>query len=77
MTLAPLTSQLAGLGDESAGYEGTVQGTNGAGQPVALVADVVAVRVGRAATVFEFLSANQQIAAGPSIVTSVVKRLSR
>ena len=75
VTLAPLTTQLAGLGDESAGYEGTVQGTNGAGQAVALVADIVAVRVGRSAVVFEFLSANQQIAAGPAIVTTVVKRL--
>jgi hypothetical protein len=75
VALVPLTTQLAGLGDESAGYEGTVQGTNGAGQAVALVADVVAVRVGRAVTVFEFLSANQQIAAGPSIVTTVVRRL--
>lgn len=75
VTLAPLTSQLAGLGDESAGYEGTVQGTSGAGQAIALVADIVAVRVGRAVTVFEFLSANQQIADGPSIVTTVVKRL--
>jgi hypothetical protein len=74
-TVAPLTTQLAGLGDESAGYEGTVQGTNGAGQTVALVADIVAVRVGRAVTVFEFLSANQQIAAGPTIVNTVVKRL--
>jgi hypothetical protein len=70
-----LTAQLAGLGDESAGYEGTVQGTNRAGQAVALVADIVAVRVGRSAVVFEFLSANQQIAAGPAIVTTVVKRL--
>ncbi|HEV2308908.1 MAG TPA: hypothetical protein VGU73_00180 [Acidimicrobiia bacterium] len=75
VTLEPLTTQLAGLGDERAGYEGTVQGTNGAGQTVALVADIVAVRVGRAATVFEFLSANQQIAAGPAIVTTVVRRL--
>ena len=75
VALAPLTTQVAGLGDEAAGYEGTVQGTNAAGQPVALVADVVAVRVGRAATVFEFLSANQQIPAGPSVVTTVVRRL--
>ena len=48
VALVPLTSQVAGLGDESAGYEGTVQGTNGAGQTVALVADIVAARVGRA-----------------------------
>jgi hypothetical protein len=75
VALTPLTTQLAGLGDESAGYEGTVQGTNGGGQAVALVADVVAARVGRAVTVFEFLSANQQIANGPSIVTTVVRRL--
>ena len=75
VAIAPLTAQLAGLGDEQAGYEGTVQGTNGAGQPVALIADVAAVRVGRAVTVFEFLSANEQIAAGPAIVDTVVHRL--
>jgi hypothetical protein len=75
VTIAPLTTQLAGLGDESAGYEGTVQGTNSGGQTVALVADIVAVRVGRAVIVFEFLSANEQITAGPTIVNTVVKRL--
>ena len=74
-TIAPLTAQLVGLGDENAGYEGTVQGANGAGQAVALVADIVAVRVGRAVAVFEFLSANRQITAGPTIVNTVVQRL--
>jgi hypothetical protein len=74
-TIAPLAAQLVGLGDENAGYEGMVQGANGAGQTVALVADIVAVRVGRAVAVFEFLNANTQITAGPTIVNTVVKRL--
>ena len=47
-TVVPLTTQLQGLGDENAGYEGTLQGMNSAGQPIALVADLVTVRVGRA-----------------------------
>jgi hypothetical protein len=74
-TVVPLTAQLRGLGDANAGYEGTIQGTSHQGQPVALVADLVTVRVGRAVVTFEFLNANQQIPEGPGIVDAVVRRL--
>jgi len=74
-TVAPLTAQLQGLGDANAGYEGTIQGTSQQGQPIALVADLVAVRVGRAVVTFEFLNANVQIPDGPGIVDTVVRRL--
>jgi hypothetical protein len=74
-TVAPLTAQLQGLGDANAGYEGTIQGTSQQGQPIALVADLVVVRVGRAVVTFEFLNANVQVPDGPGIVDAVVRRL--
>jgi hypothetical protein len=74
-TVVPLTAQLQGLGDANAGYEGTIQGTNHQGQAIALVADLVTVRVGRAVVTFEFLNANVQIPQGPGIVDAVVRRL--
>jgi len=74
-TVAPLTTQLQGLGDANAGYEGTIQGTSQQGQPIALIADLVTVRVGRAVVTFEFLNANVQIPDGPGIVDAVVRRL--
>jgi len=75
VTVTPLASQLHGLGDANAGYEGTIAGRGQQGQPIALVADLVAVRVGRAVVVFEFLNANRPIPEGPGIVDTVVGRL--
>ena len=70
--LAPITS-LAGVGDQSTGYESVVtvpgQGT--------LVVDELGVRVGRAFVGFTFTNPTTTIPEGPAVVHAVINRLSQ
>jgi hypothetical protein len=70
--LTPITS-LAGVGDQSTGYEAVVtvpgQGT--------LIVDDVGVRVGRAFVGFVFTNPTATIPEGPAIVHAVINRLSQ
>jgi hypothetical protein len=73
-TVAPITDQLQGVGDAAAGYEATIV-VNNNGQPVTLIADSIAVRVGRAFLSFSFLNSGTRISQGPAIVNAVVDRV--
>jgi hypothetical protein len=75
-TVVSIKSQLTGVGDANAGYEATLHASN-QGQPVTLVADAIAVRVGRVVAGFAFLNVgNQAIPQGRGIVQAVIGRLS-
>jgi hypothetical protein len=73
-TATPITD-LQGVGDASVGYELSFNVTDQNGQPVHLIADVIAVRVGRALVGFDFLNTDVRIPTGAAIVQAVVSRL--
>jgi hypothetical protein len=73
-TVAPITN-LQNIGDEAAGFEATITGTDQNGQPVHVIADVIGVRVGRGFVGFNFLNNNVVIPQGPAIVNAAVARL--
>lgn len=70
-TFSPITS-LQGVGDQSLGFAVPIQTQSGT-----LIADYVAVRVGRALLEFTFLNPSVQIAEGPQIVNAVVNRVAQ
>jgi len=73
-TVAPIAN-LQGIGDEAAGFEATITGSDQNGQPVHVIADVIGVRVGRGFVGFNFLNNNVVIPQGPAIVNAAVGRL--
>jgi hypothetical protein len=70
-TLSPLAS-LQGVGDQSLGFEVPVQTQSGT-----LIADLVAVRVGRVLLEFTFTNPGVQTTQGPQIVNAVVNRVAQ
>jgi hypothetical protein len=74
LTLAPITD-LQGVGDDRAGYEASITITSQTGQPVHVIADIVVVRVGRAAVVFNLANNDVSLPNRPAIVNAVVGRL--
>jgi hypothetical protein len=66
---------LQGTGDANAGYEVTAS-VVGRGQRLAVYFDVLVIRVGRAIVAFQFVSVGARIAQGPTIINTVIKRVS-
>ncbi|HEY6319688.1 MAG TPA: hypothetical protein VI462_17585 [Acidimicrobiia bacterium] len=74
-TVTSITNQLQGVGDEHAGFEVAVTGTQN-GQSLTLTADNVVVRVGRVFVGFTFYAeGTQALSEGPAIVNAVVNRV--
>jgi hypothetical protein len=73
-TVTPITD-LQGVGDDRVGYEAGITLTDQTGKPVHVIADIIGVRVGRAIVGFDFLNTDVRIPQGPSIVNTVVSRL--
>jgi hypothetical protein len=72
--VAPLTG-LRGVGDDSVGYEATVQATDQRGQPVTAVFELLAVRVGRAFVGFSFANQGGPLSQAASVVRAVIDRV--
>jgi hypothetical protein len=74
VTVAPI-SNLQGVGDQSVGFEASITVTDQSGNPVHVIADVIGVRVRRAFVGFDFSNNDVSLPQGPSIVNTVVSRL--
>jgi len=72
-TVSPITD-LQGVGDEALGYEIAATYTQNGGEAT-LYIDYIAVRVGRAVTIFVFASVGARITQGSDIVNAVVQRV--
>jgi hypothetical protein len=74
VTAAPVAN-LQGVGDDNAGWEATLQATDRAGNPVTVVFDVVAVRVGRAFVGFDFSNQGGPLGQARPVIAAVVQRV--
>lgn len=72
--VTPITD-LQGVGNEAAGYEATITGTDQNGAPVHVIADVITVRVGRGVAGFNLANNAVRLPQGVSIVRASVSRL--
>jgi hypothetical protein len=73
-TVTPITG-LQGVGNEAAGYEASITGTDQNGAPVNVIGDVVTARVGRAVVGFNFGNNAVRLPQAESIVQATVGRL--
>jgi hypothetical protein len=68
-------TDLQGVGDDNAGYEATLQGNDRQGNPVTVVFDVLAVRVGRGFIGFDFGNQGGRLPQASQIVNTIAQRV--
>ena len=74
-TVTSITNQLQGVGDDNVGFEAAIAASKN-GQPVAVTADTIVVRVGRVFVGFQFYAGGSEgVSQGPAILNAVVNRL--